>query len=179
MDADSPQGRVQSEGSSPFRKPPSPPTVARQAPASGTPREAVAQRAGEQGLPPVVLWGAVGLLLSIVIGAIAGLMAFSVSLFAVAIVALVLTRRARRRNAPALYCPHCGITGVPLTVVKGSTLAEILLWLAGLLPGLIYSIWRLNSRHEACPSCHQAGMIPADSPRARELRAGQPTGESR
>lgn len=176
MDADSPQGRLQSEGSSPFRKPPSPPPVARQVPTSGKPREMVAQRAGEQGLPPAVLWGAVGVLLSIVIGAVAGLMAFSLSLLAVAVVALVVAR-ASRRPGPTMYCPHCGVTGVPRTVVKGSTLAEILLWLAGLLPGLIYSIWRLNSRHEACPSCHQAGMIPADSPRAREMRADAPGGE--
>lgn len=45
---------------------------------------------------------------------------------------------------------------------------------AGPLPGLIYPIWRLNSRHVACPTCHQAGMIPANSPRALDLKRKMP-----
>jgi hypothetical protein len=46
-----------------------------------------------------------------------------------------------------------------------------------------YSIWRLTSRHTACAVCGQAGMIPADAPRAFELkqRAGRhdPTSAAR
>jgi hypothetical protein len=40
------------------------------------------------------------------------------------------------------------------------------------IPGAIYSVWRLSTRYEGCPSCLQPGMIPADSPLAvRALNA--------
>ena len=53
--------------------------------------------------------------------------------------------------------------------VKGSVWTELLLWLFFLLPGLFYSIWRLSTRYQGCPSCGMEGMIPANSPRAVEL----------
>jgi hypothetical protein len=40
------------------------------------------------------------------------------------------------------------------------------LWLAFILPGLVYSVWRHNKRHDACPKCGSAALIPADSPKA-------------
>jgi len=47
---------------------------------------------------------------------------------------------------------------------KGSLLIEIILWLCLLIPGLIYSIWRMTTKYKACPACKQATLIPADSP---------------
>jgi hypothetical protein len=66
-----------------------------------------------------------------------------------------------------LYCPNCGTTAQPTRVTKGSMGIELVLWLFFLVPGLIYSIWRLSSRYDACPACKSGGMIPVDSPRAR------------
>ncbi len=71
--------------------------------------------------------------------------------------------------AKELICSNCGYTGESMTVTKGSFFIELVLWLALILPGLIYSIWRLTSRYQACPQCGAANMIPLDSPRGRKL----------
>lgn len=66
-----------------------------------------------------------------------------------------------------MYCPNCGTVGAPKKIVKGSFLVEVVLWLCFLLPGLIYSVWRLTSKAEVCPSCSAQNMIPLDSPKAK------------
>ena len=68
------------------------------------------------------------------------------------------------------YCPACGSSGFPVRRTRGTFATELLLWLVLLIPGLIYSIWRLSSRYDACPTCGQAGLIPLNSPRAIQLR---------
>jgi hypothetical protein len=66
-------------------------------------------------------------------------------------------------------CLTCGYIGGSVRITKGSLLIEIVLWLFLLIPGLIYSLWRLTSRYEACPECRNPGMIPVDSPVARRF----------
>jgi len=68
------------------------------------------------------------------------------------------------------HCMTCGMEAEPKTVTKGSLAIEILLWLCFLVPGLIYSIWRLTSRHQACPSCNGTTLVPIDSPAAVNQR---------
>lgn len=70
-----------------------------------------------------------------------------------------------------MICPNCGTQSDPEDVTRGSLGIEIVLWLCFLIPGLIYTIWRHSSKYEACPACHQPGMIPADSPRGKQLAA--------
>lgn len=64
-------------------------------------------------------------------------------------------------------CTTCGFKGSPKRFTKGSFIIELGLWLCFLVPGLIYSIWRLASRYEGCPKCHGSAMIPLDSPLAQ------------
>jgi hypothetical protein len=66
-------------------------------------------------------------------------------------------------------CTSCGYVGEPKTMTKGSIAVEIVLWLCFLVPGLIYSIWRLSSRYDGCPSCGQITLIPVDSPMAQKF----------
>ena len=66
-------------------------------------------------------------------------------------------------------CSNCGFRGKPKLVTKGSILIEIVLWLALIIPGLIYSIWRHTSRYMACPKCGADHMVPLDSPRGKIL----------
>ena len=66
-------------------------------------------------------------------------------------------------------CSNCGHQGKPKRVTKGSFVIEVFLWLLLIVPGLIYSIWRLTTRHEACPKCGTPNMIPIDTPRGRQL----------
>ena len=68
-----------------------------------------------------------------------------------------------------IVCTSCGYIGYAKTVTKGSFFIELVLWLCFLIPGLIYSIWRLTTKCKACPSCNQATIIPADSPMAKKF----------
>jgi len=66
-------------------------------------------------------------------------------------------------------CSACGTVGFPKSVTKGSLLVEIFLWLCFLIPGFIYSLWRLTTRHKACASCGSTNLIPVDSPNGKRL----------
>jgi hypothetical protein len=69
-----------------------------------------------------------------------------------------------------MVCTNCGTHGKPRTHTKGSLVIEIMAWLLFLVPGLLYSLWRLSSRYRGCPSCGAPNMIPEDSPRAMALK---------
>lgn len=70
-----------------------------------------------------------------------------------------------------MLCTQCLTVGKPVTDVKGSILMEIVLWLCFLIPGLIYSMWRLTTKTKVCKQCKSPDMIPEDSPRAKKLIA--------
>ena len=77
-----------------------------------------------------------------------------------------------------VVCNNCGHIGESVTARKGHRVIEIALWLLFLVPGIIYSIWRLTTWHEICPVCGSANLIPASSPIAqrfiRENFPGEP-----
>ena len=66
-------------------------------------------------------------------------------------------------------CTNCGYQGKPKTITKGSMIVELALWICFLIPGLIYSIWRLSSRYEGCPQCESPNMISLNSPIAQRI----------
>lgn len=65
-----------------------------------------------------------------------------------------------------LLCRNCGYQGLAKTITKGSIFIEIILWICFIIPGLIYSIWRISSRYKACPKCKAPNMVSLDSPMA-------------
>lgn len=67
-----------------------------------------------------------------------------------------------------LVCTRCGQVGEPTSATPGSFGIELLLWLCFLIPGLIYSLWRINRRRDVCALCASPDLIPADSPRGRQ-----------
>lgn len=71
------------------------------------------------------------------------------------------------------YCTNCGVVAYPKTVTPGSIGIELLLWLFFIIPGLIYSIWRLAAQHKACPSCGARNMISLNSPVAMQHISSQ------
>lgn len=71
--------------------------------------------------------------------------------------------------AKELICMNCSFKGYPKTVTKGNLWIEIVLWLCFIIPGMIYSLWRLYSRYEVCPQCDSQNMVPVDSPRGKQL----------
>lgn len=70
-------------------------------------------------------------------------------------------------------CTQCGHVGRPKRITKGSFIIEVVLWLCMIFPGVIYSLWRLTSRYDACPACRQPTMIPVDTPVGRKLVGAQ------
>lgn len=79
--------------------------------------------------------------------------------------ALVLAMRGSAGGSgPAVYCTSCGHEGPAKTVTRGSIAVEIVLWICFLLPGLVYSVWRLSSKYKACTSCGSRTLVPTGSP---------------
>ena len=70
---------------------------------------------------------------------------------------------------PTHICTKCGYQGRPVTKTKGSLFLELILWLMFLLPGVLYSIWRLTTRAKVCPKCKTPNMIPFDTPKGWEM----------
>jgi len=68
-----------------------------------------------------------------------------------------------------IVCTSCGYVGQPKSVTRGSFGVELVLWACLIVPGLVYSAWRLSSRHDACPMCGKAHLIPLDSPMGRKF----------
>lgn len=69
-------------------------------------------------------------------------------------------------------CSHCGSVGTPKRHMKGSIIIELFLWLMMLLPGLLYSLWRLTTVSRVCRTCGSPALVPVDSPRGRALARG-------
>lgn len=58
------------------------------------------------------------------------------------------------------FCPNCGFEGTPKLITPGSIGVEIVLWLFLLVPGLVYSIWRVSNKHQVCPVCRYLNIMP-------------------
>lgn len=65
---------------------------------------------------------------------------------------LSLVRKAQKRLAEK-ECMICHELTRGRTKVKGSLFIEILLWCFFIVPGLIYSIWRMTSTNVICSHC--------------------------
>lgn len=71
--------------------------------------------------------------------------------------------------AVLMVCTQCGNHGKPKSVTPGSIGVELLLWLFFLIPGLIYSFWRMGARYSGCAFCGSRAIIPVHSPRGRMI----------
>ena len=86
------------------------------------------------------------------------------------VVALIWSLR-DEETAPTHLCTACGSQVRPRTATRGSFGIELILWLCFLIPGLIYSIWRLSNRYYACPVCRSPSIIPLGTPAANAILA--------
>lgn len=73
-----------------------------------------------------------------------------------------------------VVCRACGNVSVTRKRLKGSSIIEIILWLFFLVPGIIYSVWRLLNRAYRCKACGSFLMIPTSSPVGKEMTAKHP-----
>lgn len=77
-------------------------------------------------------------------------------------------KKSNLRNADYV-CRNCGTRAKPKIVTRGSVWIELILWLAMIIPGVIYSIWRITTRDIACPECQRNTMIGAHTPIGRMI----------
>lgn len=68
-------------------------------------------------------------------------------------------------NAPP-HCMTCGSEAPSKQTTKGSIWIEIVLWICFIVPGLIYSIWRLTTKGDVCSVCGSKTLVPSDAPAA-------------
>ena len=73
--------------------------------------------------------------------------------------------------AKKMICGNCGTAGKPKLHTKGSIAIEIILWCFFIVPGLIYSVWRMTTKEEVCRTCKQPGLVPLNSPMGQKLIA--------
>lgn len=71
-------------------------------------------------------------------------------------------------------CRDCETVAEPRRTTQGSIWIELILWLCFLVPGLIYSIWRLSTRYDACAACGSKNIVPLNSPAGRKLAVELP-----
>lgn len=72
-------------------------------------------------------------------------------------------------------CTQCLNQVQPKKVVRGYFVIEIILYLAMILPGIIYTLWRLmGGREKTCPKCGGHGFVPVDSPAASAILSRMP-----
>ena len=85
-------------------------------------------------------------------------------------IALLLKKKdSDNDKAAQLICRDCGTLGNTRAVVKGHFAIELALWIFFIIPGLIYTIWRLTNKDNICASCGSANLIPVDSPMGAKL----------
>ena len=70
---------------------------------------------------------------------------------------------------PSHICSNCGNPGFPKTIYNGAFWIEIILWCCFILPGIIYSCYRLATKYKGCPSCKAPNMILINSPKGQVL----------
>lgn len=68
-------------------------------------------------------------------------------------------------------CTRCYTVAKPRRHTPGSIIIELLLWLSFIVPGLIYSVWRLTSKQNVCRTCGSPGVVPVNTPQGQHFLA--------
>jgi hypothetical protein len=70
---------------------------------------------------------------------------------------------------PKSICSNCGSITRPMRTVKGNSLIELILWLIFIIPGLLYSLWRLSTAQYVCRKCQNPSTVPLNTIMGRKL----------
>ena len=66
-------------------------------------------------------------------------------------------------------CTNCETADYPKRHTRGSIVIEIVLWLSFIVPGVVYSLWRLTTKTKICKHCRSPQLVPFDSPAGRRI----------
>jgi len=58
-------------------------------------------------------------------------------------------------------CTECRYQGRIDITYAGSGFVEVLLWIALIVPGALYSRWRNNNAYHICPTCGSRDTVPS------------------
>jgi rubredoxin len=78
---------------------------------------------------------------------------FIIFLLIIAIVFIIYRILKGPDKTMLIKCPNCQYEGKGKYITKGSFMLELILWLCFVIPGLIYSVWRLSNKKWICPQC--------------------------
>jgi hypothetical protein len=84
----------------------------------------------------------------------------------VAVIVFAIVKIARPSKGSAMHCMTCGSDAPSVVRTKGSIAIEIVLWLCFIIPGVIYSIWRMTTRASVCGVCGAENVVPMNTPAA-------------
>jgi hypothetical protein len=70
---------------------------------------------------------------------------------------------------PSMACLTCEHVGPTATRARGSLGMEVALWLLLIVPGMIYSVWRVTGKRPVCQQCGSDALVPSQSPAGRRL----------
>jgi len=77
-------------------------------------------------------------------------------------------------------CTQCLNQVKPNKGVRGYFVIEILLYILMILPGILYTLWRITGgREKTCPTCGGHAFVPIDSPAGKALLASIPQPEKK
>src|ERR1043166_2982469 len=88
-----------------------------------------------------------------------GLVSLGLALFVIGI---------KQRSRPK-YCTRCGHIGPPGFFTGGSPFVAAILWLCLIVPGLLYSMWKIARSRGVCTRCGDTILVPPDSALAKQL----------
>jgi len=82
----------------------------------------------------------------------------------ITIVVLIIMYLSTHEKIVKKRCAVCDRTSFPITRRKGYFALEIVLWILFILPGIVYSVWRLCAPKDVkCPHCGSVNkMIPVE-----------------
>ena len=66
---------------------------------------------------------------------------------------IVFYKLSAKKKIMQIRCPNCKYEGQGKFIIKGSFGMEVVLWLCFLVPGIIYSVWRVTTKRFGCPQC--------------------------
>jgi hypothetical protein len=75
-------------------------------------------------------------------------------------------------------CTRCHAVGLPRNEVRGSFGIEVLLWICFIIPGVLYSFWRLSSKRPVCQTCGSDALVPVNSPAGMAIAEKHANGRS-
>jgi hypothetical protein len=74
-----------------------------------------------------------------------------------------------RYSSDDYICTVCGYLGKPKNNTKGNFVLEVALWFFLIIPGIIYSLWRITNKYRGCPKCNSTAIIPLDTPNGQAI----------